>query len=117
MVIGPTGKSDRELFPAFYPEVNELRESTTFNDDFAIADAFGDDAVRDTYKRSFEGWRSDYKYLAELTVVLNKRCWLWYHVGNEARSRLYAELYHRLRGYCNRTLKGDAAQFFFKVLD
>ena len=34
---------------------------TTFYSDFSIADNFGIDAVKDTYKRAFKSWKSDYK--------------------------------------------------------
>ena len=39
---------------------------TTFYSDFSIADNFGIDAVKDTYKRAFKNWKSNYKYLTEL---------------------------------------------------
>lgn len=36
---------------------------TTFWDDFTIAEAFGENAVRDTFNRAFEEWKGNYKYL------------------------------------------------------
>ena len=39
---------------------------TTFYSDFSIADNFGINEVKDTYKRAFESWKSNYKYLTEL---------------------------------------------------
>jgi len=115
-MFGQTGKADKELFPSFYPDADEHRVSSTFWDDFSIADHFGDAAIRDTYRRAFAGWKSDYRYLTELTVVLNHKCWMW-HERNETRSKLYADLYHKTNDYGKRTLKGDKARFFFKVLD
>ena len=44
---------------------------TTFFEDFSIADHFGIAAIRDTYKRAFNEWKNDYKYLTELVLVLN----------------------------------------------
>lgn len=48
---------------------------TTFWDDFSIADNFGIDAVCDTYNRAFQEWKTDYKYLTELVMVLNWKIW------------------------------------------
>ena len=44
---------------------------TTFWQDFSIADNFGVKAVKDTYKRAFSEWKTNYKYLTELVMVLN----------------------------------------------
>ena len=44
---------------------------TTFWEDFSIADAFGIEAIKDTFKRAFEEWKTNYKYLTELVIVLN----------------------------------------------
>ena len=44
---------------------------TTFWDDFSIADAFGKNAVEDTYDRAFREWKSNYKYLTELVMIIN----------------------------------------------
>ena len=44
---------------------------TTFWDDFTIAEAFGGNAVRDTFNRAFDEWKGNYKYLTELVMVLN----------------------------------------------
>ena len=71
-----TGKSDKDLFPCAYPEWDEKRVSSTFWDDFTIADAFGTTAVRDTFDRAFREWSSNYRMLTELSVVLNHKLWL-----------------------------------------
>ena len=41
---------------------------TTFYMDFSIADKFGIEAIKDTYKRAFEGWKNDYIYLTALST-------------------------------------------------
>lgn len=48
---------------------------TTFYTDFSIAEPFGESAIKDTYERAFKIWKSDYKYLTELVMVLNWKCW------------------------------------------
>lgn len=40
-------------------------------EDFSIVDVFGMDAIKDTYDRAFGKWKSNYKYLTELVLILN----------------------------------------------
>ena len=65
---------------------------TTFWEDFTIADAFGDDAIKDTYKRTKEEWNDDRIYGTELSMVLNHKCWQHYNNGDIIFSKLYSEL-------------------------
>ena len=50
-------------------ELNGYRPFTTFWMDFDIADKFGVSAIKDTYRRAFAEWRSDYRYLTELVMI------------------------------------------------
>lgn len=45
---------------------NGYELQTTFWEDFSIADRFGLSAIQDTFKRAFEEWKNNYKYLTEL---------------------------------------------------
>lgn len=47
-------------------ELNGYKPITTFWQDFTIVDSYGVSGIKDTYKRAFEEWKSDYKYLTEL---------------------------------------------------
>ena len=91
--------------------------STTFHMDFSIAEHFGVDAIKDTFKRAFEEWKSDYRYLTDLAMVTNHRCWLWYEKGNEAYSELYSEYYYKVNDYALENLKGEELSYYFKVTD
>lgn len=90
---------------------------TTFWDDFAIADRFGIEAVKDTYKRVFKEWRRNYKYLTELVLVLNHRCWMHYENGKMELSRLYADLYHEANDWAGENLNGEEYQYYFQITD
>ena len=46
---------------------------TTFWSDFSIAERFGAEAVRDTYKRAKAEWERDRVYGIELSMVLNHK--------------------------------------------
>ena len=90
---------------------------TTFWMDFTIADKFGIDAVKDTFKRAFSEWKTDYIYLTELTLVINWKCWQHYEKNNIEISKLYSEYYYQLREYCLDNLKGKELEYFIKTLD
>lgn len=93
------------------------RPTTTFNMDFQIAEAFGENAIRDTYKRAKAEWKNDCGYFTELVVVLNERCWMWHSKGNEKLSSLYSELYYDANDYALDNYKGEEAQHFLDVTD
>jgi hypothetical protein len=91
--------------------------STTFWQDFTIADAFGEDAVKDTFDRAFEEWKSDYRYLTDLVIVLNHKLWEHYEKGNESLARLYDSLWKKADGYAMDTLKDDELGYFLDQTD
>ena len=109
--------TDRELYESQVPA--EDRESTTFTQDFMIAEAYGLAAIKDTYRRAFAGWKASYKYLTELTMTLNHRIFHWYHKAGESdpRTLLYNELWRKTFDWGRAHLKGDELTFFYSVLD
>lgn len=89
---------------------------TTFWQDFSIADAFGEKAVRDTYKRAFKEWKTNKEYITELVMVLNWKIWQLYE-DNESLARVYEELWMEADGWCCKNLKGEDLQYYIKTLD
>ena len=89
---------------------------TTFWDDFSIADRFGVDAIKDTYKRAFEEWKWDYKYLTELVMVLNRKIWYWYKKDSKL-AHCYNDLWMKCDEYAYNNLKGEEIDYFIKTLD
>lgn len=96
---------------------NGYETFTTFWMDFSIADKFGVNAVNDTYKRAFVAWKDNYKYLTELTLILNWKVWQWYEKQNEEMYQVYNNLYIECDQYALKNLKGDELAHFIKVLD
>lgn len=90
---------------------------TTFWEDFAIADRFGLGAVRDTFRRAFNEWKTDYKYLTELVLVLNQRSWMHHAKKNTAFMELYSELYDKASQYAEENLKGEEYTYYFNLTD
>lgn len=96
--------------------VNGYETFTTFWQDFTIADRFGVSAIKDTFKRAFNEWKSDYKYLTELVMVLNWKIWQHYET-NDKYAELYNELWDEADLYAMENLKGDEAAYFFRTTD
>ena len=89
---------------------------TTFWDDFSIADFFGIATVKDTYNRAFAEWKTDYKYLTELVMVLNHKIWQWYET-NEPLARVYNDLWKKTQSWGYENLNGEELNYFFETLD
>lgn len=90
---------------------------STFWSDFEIADAFGLDAIKDTYNRASAEWKSNYKMITELVMVLNHRCWLHYEHGRMEMSKLYADLYYELHDWCLNNLTGKEFEYYYETTD
>lgn len=97
-------------------EMTGYKPISTFYEDFSIADMFGVNAVKDTYKRAMASWKNDYKMLTELVIVLNWKIWRWYE-SNEQLARVYNELWEKADSYAMDNLKDDELKYFLRVTD
>lgn len=97
--------------------VNGYETKTTFWDDFSIADRFGINAIKDTYKRAFKAWKHDVEYITELVLVLNWKCWHYYYKQNMEISSLYSDLYNKLNNWCYSNLKGKDLDYYYRTTD
>ena len=96
---------------------NGYETFTTFWMDFSIADKFGVNAINDTYNRAFKEWKHDYKYLTELTLILNMKVWYWYNKGNDVMYKTYLDLWDKCYDYGCDNLKGTELSYYLNVLD
>ena len=96
--------------------MNELVDNT-FWMDFTIADAFGVNAIKDTFKRAFEEWKDDYKMLTALVIILNHKIWQHYEAKNNKLTTLYNELWENADQYAFNTLKDEALEYFIEMTD
>lgn len=110
------------LTPYFYTDTMLSGEKFeyTFLYDFDIADHFGENAIRDTYKRALNEWKSNIRAVAEIYIALNMRCWFWYENGNNELSGLYEELFYKLRNFVyddNTPYSKKELSEFFRLTD
>lgn len=90
---------------------------TTFWNDFSIAERFGAEAVRDTYKRARAEWGRDRVYGTELSMVLNHKCWYWHGEQNEELSKLYAKLWEEYHEWVLDNWNGEDLGYYLRVVD
>lgn len=84
--------------------------------DFRIADMFGKNAIRDTYRRAFDEWKDNVEYFASFVLTLNHQIWDWYR-KDEGIARLYDELWHKANAWGIGHFKGKDAEYYFRFLD
>lgn len=89
------GAAMERIFERVMSENNGYKRFTTFVSDFALAEPFGDNAIKDTYNRASRSWLSDYKYFTELIMSLNHLCWFWHANNERGLSELYSDLYYK----------------------
>jgi len=98
-------------------EMTGYEPKTTFWMDFCIADKFGINAIKDTYKRAFNEWKGDYIYLTELVMVLNWKIWEYYEKSNNQLVLLYDELWRKADEYALNSLKDDELSYYYQTTD
>ena len=93
--------------------ITGYKPKTTFYEDFSIADMFGINAIKDTYKRAFNEWKSNYEYLTELAMVMSWKS--FEHAENMEYCKLYSNLYYEADEYACNNLKGDELKYYFRT--
>ena len=102
-------------FKEFMAE-NGYQVKTTFWEDFTIADRFGVKAIKDTYKRAFEGWKENVEYITELSMVLNHKIWQYADSDNE-KALVYDALWRECDTWCVENLKDDDLSYYYETTD
>lgn len=95
-------------------ELTGYQPKTTFYEDFSIADYFGKNAVLDTYKRAFKGWKHDTEYVTELCMAIN---WKSFEHQDDPLCEVYSELFYKLRDWCFENLKDEDLEYFIRTTD
>lgn len=92
---------------------------TTYYTDFGIAEYFGADAIRETFKTAIECWQNNIKWLTEIVMVLNWKIWEHYHRGNNELAELYDELWKESQEvvFKNFSKDDEAMRYYFRTTD
>ena len=112
--------NDKQRFPSFGFAGNpsgEERPSTLFYADFKVAEAFGLDAVRETFQNCGDLNRRDWKEVAELAVVLNYLLWDAHDRGDKSLEKLYTEYWHKVNSICSAWTDEARAEYYFRLTD
>lgn len=90
---------------------------TTFWSDFTIADKFWVYAIKDTFDRAFSEWKSDYKYLTELVMVLNWKLREHYDKWNINVAKMYDAIRREADEYAVNNLQWEELSYFLNTTD
>lgn len=95
---------------------NGYELKTTFWSDFTIAEAFGTDAILETFNRAFNEWKNNVEYITELAMVMSwKSC--HFFGKNESYMILYSNLYHDVDGWCMDNLSESDLKYYIDTTD
>lgn len=97
-------------------ELNGYQVQTTLYGDFTIADAFGKDAVIDTYNRVFNEWKYSNEFMTELALVLNHKIWE-HHSKNNPLMVTYDTLWKQQDQWCMTALDDEGLKYYIEVTD
>lgn len=89
---------------------------TTYYMDFGIAERFGADVIRDTYKRATRTWKNNVEYFTEIVMVLNWKIWE-HNERNQEFAKLYNELWKEADNYAMEHFKGEDLEYFLRTVD
>ena len=109
---------EKSIFERQASEVGYNRIST-FYSDLSIAEWFGLNNVRDTYKNVVKSWLNNYKMFTEFVLCLNWKSWEWNARGYDELCQLYVELYEQAQDLFYEHYKGnkEAQHYYFEVTD
>lgn len=95
---------------------NGYETKTTFFEDFNIANAFGADAIKDTFERAFNEWKNNLEYVTELAMVMSIYSCYFYE-KNENYMIIYSDYYHKVDDYVFKHFKGEDLIYYIKTTD
>ena len=96
---------------------NGYELKTTFWQDFTIADHFGLNAIKDTYKRAMKEWKNNTEYITEISIVLNLKIWQHYESHNDSFATLYDSLWKECEDYIFKHFDKKALRRYCEITD
>jgi hypothetical protein len=83
----------------------------------SIAEWYGADSVRDTYKNVMRSWVKDVVYFTEFVMCLNWKIWEQHARGNEELALVYDELWRQADELACNTYKDEDADYYYRTTD
>ena len=95
---------------------NPYTPITTFFSDLSIAEFYGEESIRETYRDVIASWGEDIKYITEFSMCLNHKIWqLYKHCDHIAR--VYDELWRKSVNYIVNHFEGEDLSYYYRVTD
>lgn len=116
MYILVTAAKSQEGFTKIMADLG-YETKTTFYQDFTIADMFGVDAVKDTYNRAFNEWKSNIEYITEFVLTLNHKIWEHHLKNNADLMATYDTLWRQADEWCMNNLTDEDLTYYLKTTD
>jgi hypothetical protein len=102
-------------FENFLNAVGKERK-TTFFSDLSIAEWYGIDSVKDTYKRVVASWKDDVVYMSEFVIALNQKIWQHYETDRKL-AKVYNDLWIECDDFCREHFEDDDLSYYFEYID
>lgn len=97
-------------------EMTGYEPKTTYYSDFSIAEAYGVNAIKDTYRRAIKYWGTDIEWMTEIAMVLNWKSWE-HSTTDSDLANLYAEMYYDHAEWVNEHFSGDDLAYYYRTTD
>ena len=101
---------------AMLSEMTDYQPFTTFFSDLSIAEFYGVNSIKDTYKNVIHSWGKDIKYITEFCMCLNHKIWQLYE-QNEHIAKVYDELWRECCEYIENNFEGEDLSYFYRITD
>ena len=96
--------------------ITDYKPKTTFFSDLSIAECFGVNAVKDTYKQVIKSWGKNIIYMTEFTMCLNHKIWQLNKI-DRPMAEVYDELWRKACDYVTSHFKGEDLSYYYRVTD
>lgn len=104
-----------QMFEMFLNDVGKERKTTLFSD-LSIAECYGIDSVKKTYKEVMRSWGNNLEFMCEWVIALNQKIWQHYNNNRELAS-VYDELWRKADEWCINHFKGEDLQRYYEYID
>ena len=104
-----------QCFENFLQSVGKERK-TTFFSDLSIAECYGINAVKETYRDVMRSWGDDLEFMCEWVISLNQKIWQHYNENREL-AKVYDDLWRKADNYCREHFKGEELEKYYAYID